>query len=245
MNDYITGYERSRKTIDGGLQRYMIKVYGHVAGALLVTALAAAFTVSYEPLFCLIFRLDAFGNLVGYSGLGMVLVLLPFGIALYLSNHLFRLPFARSRFLFVLYAALTGISLASLGCYYTVDSLHKTFLVTAITFGTMSVYGYSTSRDLTSVGSFCATALWGLIVSSVLNFFLGSPVVDFVSSFVGVIVFVAFVAYDTQALKALYYEIQDAALEEKAALMGAFSLYLNFLNLFCYLLRFLGERRRR
>lgn len=245
MNDYITSYERSRRAIDGGLQRYMVKVYGHVAFALLVTALGAAATLTFEPLLRLLFHFDAFGNLVGHTGLGMVLMFVPFGIAMYLSSNIFQVPFARSRLLLTLYAALTGISLASLGFHYTIDSLHKTFLITAVTFGTMSLYGYATNRDLSSVGSFCTMAIWGLIISSVLNLFFNSPAVDFVTSFVGVVVFVVFVAYNTQKLKALYYEIQDASIAEKAALMGAFTLYLNFLNLFLYLLRFLGERKRR
>jgi FtsH-binding integral membrane protein len=172
-------------------------------------------------------------------------MLLPFVIAMYLSSNIFRLPFVRSRLLFILYAALTGILFASLGFHYTIDSLHKTFLITAITFGTMSLYGYATNRDLTSVGSFCTMGIGGLVISSVLNLFFNSPAVDFVTSFIGVIVFVAFVAYDTQQLKGLYYEIQDTSIAEKAALMGAFTLYIDFLNLFLYLLRFLGERKRR
>ncbi|MBX9890521.1 MAG: Bax inhibitor-1/YccA family protein [Amoebophilaceae bacterium] len=245
MNDYISGYERSRKALGSGLQRYMIKLYGHVSLALLLTAVGAVATLTFAPLSRLIFKFDFLGNFVGYTGLGIVIAFAPFAISIYLSANFFKLSFSRSRLILAIYAILTGCSLASLAFYYTIDSLHKTFLITAVTFGCMSMYGYSTRRDLTSIGSFCVMAIWGLIISAVVNIFLRSDAVNFVTSFVGVVVFTLFVAYNTQKLKELYYEVQDTDLAEKAALMGAFSLYINFLNLFLYLLRFFGERKRK
>ena len=245
MNDYIKDYTRAKRVVDSGLQRYMVKVYLHMAFGLLITAVAAAATFTFPPLTNLLFKSDQFGNIIGRTFLGYGVIFAPFCIAMYLSGNFVRATFAHSRFLLVLYATLIGISLAELTFFYTIDSLHKAFLVTAFTFGAMSIYGYMTNRDLTSVGSFCMMGLWGLIISAVVNIFFQSHAVYFVSSFIGVVVFIAFVAYDTQKLKNLYYEVQETPLVEKAALMGAFSLYLDFLNLFLYLLRFLGEQKRR
>ncbi|AWN82316.1 Bax inhibitor-1/YccA family protein [Candidatus Cardinium hertigii] len=245
INHYVRTYESARRTIDNGLQRYMVKVYAHLASALLLTTLAAAVTVLYAPLTRLLFTCDAYGCRVGYTGLGWVVVFLPVGIAMYIRSKGDAISFTRSRLLLTIYAVLTGMSLSTLAFYYSIGSLYKTFLVAASTFGCTSVYGYVTNRDLSQVGSFCRMAIWGLIISSLVNLFFQSSAIDFAISFVGVGVFTFFVAYYTQQLKSLYYEIQDSALAERAALMGAFLLYLNFLNIFIYLLRFFGERRRR
>ncbi len=245
MNDYIRNYTRSRHAIDNGLQRYMVKVYVHMAFGLLITALAAAATFTFSPLTKLLFEFDQCGNIIGRTALSYLVMFAPFCITMYLSSSFVRTLFAHSRLLLALYATLIGISLSELAFFYTIDSLHKTFLITAGTFAAMSIYGYTTNRDLTSLASFCMMAIWGLVISAVVNIFLQSNVIYFVSSFIGVVVFILFVAYNTQKLKSLYYEVQDTSLAEKAALMGAFSLYLNFLNLFLYLLRFLGEQKRR
>lgn len=244
MNEYIKNYESYQRVIDNGLQRYMVKVYGYLALSLLLTLGGAMATLVYMPLTRLLFRFDMFGNIIGFTAWGGVMVFAPFIIAMYVSRNVIKISFTSSRFLLGLYAVLTGCSLASLVFYYTADSLHKTFLITVVAFVVMSLYGCTTSRDLTSVGSFCVMALWGLLISALVNLCFNSELVNFVSSFVGVIAFVAFIAYNTQNLKRLYYEVQDTVLAEKVALMGAFSLYLNFLNLFTYLLHFLGERKK-
>ncbi|AXI24052.1 Inhibitor of apoptosis-promoting Bax1 [Cardinium endosymbiont of Sogatella furcifera] len=245
MNDYIKDYTRARRAVDGGLQRYMVKVYLHMTLGLLITAVAAAAAFTFPPLTNLLFKLDQWGDIVGRTMLGYGLMFAPFCIAIYLSGSFFRSTFTRSRFLLGLYAMLMGMSLAELAFFYTIDSLHKTVLITAFTFGAMSIYGYTTNRDLTSVGSFCMMAIWGLMISAVVNIFFQSDLIHFLGSFIGVIVCIALIAYNTQKLKTLYYEVQETALAEKAALMGAFSLYLSFLNLFVYLLRFLGAQKRR
>nr|WP_255431695.1 Bax inhibitor-1 family protein [Cardinium endosymbiont of Dermatophagoides farinae] len=163
MNDYIRGYARTRRAIDTGLQRYMVKVYVHMAFGLLITAAAAAATFTFPPLTNLLFRFDQWGNIIGRTTLSYVVMFAPFGIAMYLSGNFVRTTFTRSRFLLALYAALVGISMAELTFFYTADSLHKTFLITAFTFGAMSIYGYMTNRDLSAVGSFCMMAIWGLL----------------------------------------------------------------------------------
>ncbi|TDG95726.1 Bax inhibitor-1/YccA family protein [Cardinium endosymbiont of Culicoides punctatus] len=245
MNDYVKAYGASRKVIDNGLQQYMVKVYAYVACSLLIAAIAAAVTLVFSPLKSLLFTFDIFGNAIGLTMLGYIVLFAPLIISGYLGRNFYSSSIANSRILLAVHAALTGISLSSLAFVYTIDSIHKTFLITAITFGTMSIYGYTTNRDLSSIGSFCRMGLWGLILSSLINIFFGSEVIDFVISFVGVIIFIGFVAYDTQKLKALYYQFQGSNVSEKIAVMGAFSLYLNFLNLFLFLLRFLGQTRRR
>lgn len=245
MNDYIRDYTRARRAIDSGLQRYMVKVYAHMTFGLLITALAAAATLTFPPLTRLLFRFDECGYIIGGTSLWYVVTFAPFLIGMYLSMSFTKSTFAQSRFLLTLYATLVGLSLSCLAYVYTTASLHKTFLVTASTFGAMSIYGYTTKRDLSALGSFCMMGLWGLIISGMINLFLQSEVVDFVASFIGVIVFTGFVAFDTQSLKKLYYEVQDTASAEKVALIGAFLLYINFINLFLYLLRFLGQTQRR
>ena len=245
MNNYITDYQKSKNALGSGLQRYMAQVYGHVALALFTTALGALLALTIEPMGQLFFQFDAFGQFIGYTGFGLLVSFAPFLMAMYLSCKVAQLSFTHSRWLFLGYAFLTGISFSCLAFYYTIDSLHKTFLIAAITFGSMSIFGYTTHRDLTSVGAFCRTAIWGLMISTLVNLFLKSEAIDFVTSFIGVIAFTSLIAYQTQRLKTLYYEMQETALAKKVGLMAAFSLYINFLNLFLYLLRFFGERRRK
>ena len=245
MNDYIKNYARARRTINNGMQRYMVKVYMHMTFGLLITAITAAATFTFSPLTKLLFTCDQWGNIIGRTFLGYVIIFAPFCIAMYVSSNFTKVTFAHSRLLLGLYAALIGMSFSELAFFYTIDSLHKTFLITAFTFGTMSLYGYSTNRDLSSAGSFCIMGILGLIISSIVNIFFHSPIIYFVTSFIGVVLFSIFVAYNTQKLKNLYYELQDTTLVEQAGLMGAFYLYINFLNLFLYVLRFLGQQKRK
>lgn len=244
MSEYIRNYESRQRVIDDGLQRYMTKIYGNLVLFILLTFAGALATLTYSPLLRALFKMDAWGNVVGATGFGVICMFAPFVIAMYVSRSVLSNSFRTSRVLLGLYAVLTGCSLSSLFFCYTSDSLHKTLLITIGAFVTMSLYGYFTARDLTSVGSFCIMAMWGLIISSVINIFLHSDLIGFVTSFVGVIAFVLFVAHNTQNLKALYYSVQDTPLKDKVALMGVFSLYLNFLNIFTYLLHFFGERKR-
>ena len=244
MNEYIKDYQEPQKTFDQGLQTYMLRVYNHVALALLVTAMAAAITLSFKPLTLLMFNFDVQGSILGHTGFGYFVAFSPFFITLYLGNG-FNIKVQRFRLLGAIYAILTGMSLASLAFLYTGASLSRTFFIASAMFGGMSLYGYTTKRDMTGMGSFFTMALWGIILSSLINMFLQSEAVYFITSLVGVAVFTGLIAFRTQQLKSLYYELQGSQLEEKASLMGAFTLYLSFLNLFLFLLRFLGQRSRR
>ena len=142
--------------------------------------------------------------------------------------------------LFWVYATLIGMSLASLGFVYTGASITKTFLICSAMFGGMSLYGYSTKKDLTSMGSFLFMGLIGLVIASLINILFRSPAIEFALSFLGVLIFTGLIAYDTQKLKSLYYQGTDT--EGKIGIMAAFTLYLDFINLFIYLLRFFGEK---
>jgi FtsH-binding integral membrane protein len=141
---------------------------------------------------------------------------------------------------FAIYAVLMGMSLSSLGIIYTGTSIVRTFFICSSMFGAMSIYGYSTKKDLTAIGSFMFMGLIGILICSVVNIFLQSAALEFALSIIGVIVFTGLVAYDTQKLKALYYA---GVHNEKLGLMGAFTLYLDFINLFVFLLRFMGSKR--
>ena len=136
-----------------------------------------------------------------------------------------------------------GVSLSYLGLIYTGQSLARTFFICSSVFGVMSLYGYSTKKDLTSMGSFLVMGLIGLIVVSLINIFLQSAAVEFATSLIGVAIFMGLIAWDTQKLKTMYYNSGGGEMGQKMAIMGAFSLYLDFINLFLYLLRFFGDRR--
>ena len=247
MNKTIKNYQEPQKVFDTGLQAYMVRVYSNVTLSLLVTATSAAITLSLKPLMLLLFKFDELGYMMGYTGAGYLVAFSPFFIAMYLGGRFLNMSLAQLRFLLGLYAAITGMSFASLAFVYTGASLSKTFFITAVMFGGMSLYGYTTKRNLTSMGSFCIMALWGIIISSLVNFFLQSELMYFIISLAGVFVFIGLIAFRTQQLKNIYYSVSgtDVAVVEKTALMGAFMLYLSFLNLFLFLLRFFGERRRR
>ena len=161
--------------------------------------------------------------------------------SLYFAFGYDRITYENAQTLFWVFATLMGMSLSSLGFMYTGASITKTFFICSGMFGGMSLYGYSTEKDLTSMGSFLYMGLIGLIIASLVNLMLQSPAVEFALSFIGVGIFTGLIAYDTQKLKALYY--QGADTNSKIGIMAAFTLYLDFINLFIYLLRFFGVRR--
>jgi FtsH-binding integral membrane protein len=169
----------------------------------------------------------------------------PLGIVIYLSFALRSMSLMAAQISYWLYAAIMGISLSVIFLTFTGESIARIFFITAGTFGGMSIYGYTTRRDLTGFGSFLIMGLWGLIIASLVNLFLQSSGLQFALSVIGVLVFVGLTAYDTQKLKALYTQVSiDAEQQGKVAIMGALTLYLDFINLFLNLLHLFGERRR-
>ena len=231
-------YQTTSSTLyDEGLRQYFLKIY-----ALMSTGLAiAAFSVLSVPLLTnMMFNIAPGGYLVGMTSIGWLITFAPLGISLYFAFGLDRISTQNAQMLFWVYATLIGMSLASLGFVYTGASITKTFLICSAMFGGMSLYGYSTKKDLTSMGSFLFMGLIGLVIASLINILFRSPAIEFALSFLGVLIFTGLIAYDTQKLKSLYY--QGADTDGKIGIMAAFTLYLDFINLFIYLLRFFGEK---
>jgi FtsH-binding integral membrane protein len=170
-------------------------------------------------------------------------MLAPLGVVLYMSAKINKMAASTAQTTFWVFASLMGISLSSIFLTYTGASITRVFFITSITFGAMSLYGYTTKRDLTKLGSFLMMGLIGIIVASVVNMFMRSTMMDFVISILGVLIFVGLTAYDTQKIKNMYVASDTGELMGKKAVMGALTLYLDFINLFIMLLRLFGQRR--
>lgn len=214
---------------------FVRRVYNWMAAGLALTAVVALLTASNATMLQLIF-----GNrLVFYA-----LIFGELGLVIVLSGAINRLGAATATAMFLLYSALNGVTMGAIFLLYTRSSIASTFFVTAVTFGAMSLYGRVTKRDLTSWGSFLFMGLLGVVIASVVNLFLHSEMVYWVSTFCGIIVFVGLTAYDTQKIKAMAASgFADEATARKGAIMGALRLYLDFINLFLMLLRLFGQRR--
>lgn len=213
---------------------FMQQVYLWMTVALLVTALAAYLTVHNETILMAVFS--------GF--MPIVLMIGIIGIVMYLSFAMHKLSPAVATSLYLVYAALNGVFLAPLALVYSGASIAKTFIITAGMFGGMSLFGMTTKKDLTGIGSFCMMGLWGLILAMIVNIFMESSKMDFVISIVGVIVFVGLTAFDTQKLRQMgeTAPIDDAVAMRRGALLGGITLYLDFINLFLYMLRLFGNR---
>ncbi len=226
--------------IDQGLRSYMLKVYNLMALGLAITGVAAF--LSFQFAFA-DGQLTAFGQAIYLSPLKWVVIFAPLGMVLFLSYRINRMSVSAAQTTFWIYAALVGLSLSSLLLIYTGQSVVQTFFITAASFGALSLYGYSTKRDLSAMGSFLVMGLFGLIIASIVNIFLGSSALQFAISVIGVLIFAGLTAYDTQRIKELYYEADGAEVMGRKAIMGALTLYLDFINLFMFLLQFMGNRK--
>lgn len=233
--NYTSAVERA--DTDEGLRSYLISVYNYMAGGLLVTALTAYFVAS-SSLMGLMF--DARG---GMSGLGWLFLLAPLIVVFGFNWVVNRGTLNQVRGVFLLYSALMGISLAPIFLVYTGASMARVFLVTAGTFGAMSLYGYTTKRDLTSMGSFLIMGLWGIIIASIVNIFMNSSGLSFALSIITVFLFVGLTAYDTQKIRAIYLSADSEDMRGRKVIVGALELYLDFINLFMALLRLMGDRK--
>ena len=219
--------------IDVGLREYMLKVYNFMASGLALTgAVAYGMTLS-ETAMQLIFGTPLF----------WVVALAPLGFVFYLSSRMDRIQASTAQTLFWIFSALMGMSLASIFIVYTGTSIARVFFITAGTFAGMSLYGYTTKRDLTGLGSFMFMGLIGIIIASLVNLFLQSSGLQFMISVIGVLVFVGLTAYDTQSIKNIYSGTDSDEVQSKKAIMGALRLYLDFINLFIMLLHLFGARR--
>ena len=239
-----TGYHDSQLTIDAGLRGYMIRVYNYMTAGVALTGLVAWFTYSAAVVDTGAgLQLTEFGQAIFASPLMWLFVLAPLGLVMLLSFGINRLSARTALTVFFVYAALVGLSLASIFLVYTHASITRVFFISAATFGATSLYGYTTQRDLTRVGSFMFMGLIGLIIASVVNIFLHSTRLDWAISVIGVIVFVGLTAYDTQRIREMYDVNDDGTISGRKAVMGALRLYLDFINLFLMLLRIFGNRR--
>jgi len=214
---------------------FMLKVFGWMATGLLITGIAGIVTISTPAILEFVFS-----NQLVYFGLFIVQI----GLVVWLSARIEKMSAMTATLVFVGYSALTGLTLSVIFLAYTLASLASTFFVTAGTFGAMYVYGWVTKRDLTSMGSFMAMGLFGVIIASVVNMFLNNSTIYWITTYVGIIIFVGLTAYDAQKIKEMsVLATQGEEIEQKGAIMGALRLYLDFINLFLLLLRVLGKRR--
>ncbi|MFQ0815557.1 hypothetical protein AVM02_06760 [Brucella anthropi] len=230
------GGARADAGIDQGLRSYMLGVYNMMAIGLAVTGLAAFGTAALAQ------SNPAFQQLLFASPLRWVIMLAPLAAVFFLSFRIQNLSVGAAQAIFWGYAALVGLSLSSIFIVFTGQSIVRTFFVTAASFGALSLYGYTTKRDLSAMGSFLMMGLFGLILASVVNIFLGSTALQFAISVIGVLIFAGLTAYDTQSIKEMYYEGDAADTQGRKIVMGALRLYLDFINMFMFLLQFMGNR---
>ena len=215
-------------------QDFITKVYGWMSLALVITGITAYLTATSQALLQFIFGIP-------YMFIGLLVgeVLLVIG----LSAMINKMSAATATFLFVLYSIVNGLTLSVIFLVYTQGSISLTFFVTAITFGTMSAYGYFTKKDLTSWGNLLLMALVGLVIASIANLFMKNEILYWITTYAGILIFVGLTAYDTQKIKNMNMIGADGETARKGAIMGALSLYLDFINLFLLLLRLLGRRK--
>ena len=253
MSDLDRNYTAARRVgadravvIDEGLRAYMIRVYNYMAMGVALTGVVAWLTYSAAAV------TDASGTLIGLTSFGrtiysgpatLVLFLGTLGLVFMIGWRINRLQPSTALTLFLVYAGLLGLMLSSILLAYTHSSVARVFFISAASFGALSFYGYTTQRDLSPIGSFLIMGLFGLVIAMLVNMFLHSQGMEFVISVVGVLIFAGLTAWDTQRIKEMYDPQEDGTIVGRKAVMGALSLYLDFINLFLFLLRFLGDRR--
>jgi uncharacterized protein len=237
--------------IDEGLRAYMIRVYNLMALGLAITGVAAlgisTLATTGDPSAAVATLpngtlLTSLGAALYGSPLRWVVMLAPLGVVFFLSARVHTMSVSAAQTTFWIFAALMGLSLSSIFLVYTTGSIVQTFFITAASFGALSLFGYTTKRDLTGWGSFLIMGVFGLIIAMIVNIFLASPALQFAISAIGVLVFAGLTAYDTQKIKEMYFEGDDVLVAGRKAIMGALTLYLDFINLFTFLLSFLGNR---
>ncbi len=218
--------------VDTGLRHYMLRVYNYMGAGLALTGVVAYFAAA-----------SGFYASIAHSPLIYVVIFAPLAVVFLLAWRIQSMSLGAAQMTFWGYAALVGLSLAYIFMVYTGVSIASTFFITAAMFLGTSLYGYTTGRDLSGMGSFMFMGLIGIVVASLVNMFLASPALQFAISVVGVLVFTGLTAWDTQRIKEMYSANDDGTIAGKKAIMGALALYLDFLNLFLFMLQFMGQRR--
>jgi uncharacterized protein len=231
---------------DMGLRAHMIRVYNYMAGGVALTGLVAWFTYQASVVTNAsgtIVSLTPFGQTLFESPLKWVLMLAPLGLVFFMSFRINHMQASTAKLLFFVYAGVMGMSLAIIFMLYTQTSITRVFFISAAAFGALSLYGYTTQRNLDAMGSFLIMGLFGLIIASLVNIFLKSSGLDWALSVIGVLIFAGLTAWDTQKIKEYYDPQDDGTIAGRKAIMGALSLYLDFINMFMMLLRLFGDRR--
>jgi len=230
----LNGDALGQVQVDQGLRRHMLSIYNYMASGVLLTGIVALLTANSPAMLQVIF---------GGGILTWVIMLAPFGFVLAMGLGVNRFSTGTLQALFWGYAALMGLSLSSIFLVYTGGSIAKTFFATAGAFAGLSLVGYTTKRDLSGMGAFMTMGLIGIILASIINLFFKSSGLDLAISILGVLIFAGLTAWDTQKLKLMYYQVEGSDFAGKAVVLGALTLYLDFINMFLFLLRLFGDRR--
>ena len=231
--------------IDQGLRSYMLQVYNYMTTGLAITGAVSYFFAKL----CFVFystgevRTTALGDAIYNSFIQWIIILAPLGFVFYLGSRINKISASSALVTFFLFSATMGLSLSYIFAIYTSTSIARVFFISSSVFLAMSIYGYTTKKDLTSFGSFLIMGLFGIIIASIVNIFMNSPMLYLGISCIGVLIFIGLTAYDTQKIKNMYLDSDVEEISNKKALMGALSLYLDFINLFIMLLRLFGQRR--
>jgi len=231
---------------DMGLRAHMIRVYNYMAGGVALTGVVALLTYQMAVdtnASGAITGLTSFGQTLFSSPLVWLVMLAPLGLVFFMSFRIGHIQASTARLLFFIYAASLGLSLATIFMVYTATSITRVFFISAASFGALSLYGYTTKRSLDAMGSFLVMGLIGLIIAMLVNVFLGSSMLQWMISIIGVGIFAGLTAWDTQKIKEFYDPMDDGTIAGRKAIMGALSLYLDFINMFTFLLQLMGDRR--
>ena len=223
---------------DAGLRTYMLAVYNYMASGLLLTGIVAMLVANSAGVRAVFFAASGTPTLLGW-----IAIFAPLALVFTLSVGINRLSEPTVKALFWTYAILMGVSLSTILLAYTGVSVARTFFVTAAAFGGLSLWGYTTKRNLSAFGTFLIMGVVGLLIAMIVNMFLRSSTLDLIVSAIGVLLFAGLTAFDTQKIKSVYFDVAGTEFRGKAVVMGALTLYLDFLNLFLFLLRFMGDRR--
>jgi uncharacterized protein len=243
------GYRADQVAIDAGLRAHMIRVYNYMTVGVALTGIVAWLTYQAAGGDAIVIAgrqvsgLTPFGQAIFSGPTTIILALGTLGLVFLISYRISSMAVGTALSLFFAYAGLLGLFLASIFLQYTGASITQVFFISAATFGAMSLYGYTTQRDLTGVGSFMFMGLIGIIIASIVNIFLQSNGLGWAISVLGVLIFVGLTAYDTQKIKEMYSVQDDGTIAGRKAVMGALKLYLDFINLFLMMLRLFGDRR--
>ena len=227
-----TSVGTSEAAFDAGLRSYMLSVYNYMASGVLLTGVVA-----------MLFAQSDMAVTVLTGPLRWLVMLAPLAFVMVLSFGINRLSTGAAQAIYWAYAAVMGLSMASIFLVFTGTSIAQTFFATAAAFAGLSLYGYTTKKDLSGFGTFLVMGVIGLLVASLINMFLNSGPLQLVISIVGVLLFAGLTAYDTQRIKSLYFQVAGSDMVGKSVVMGALSLYLDFINMFMFLLQFMGDRR--